>query len=256
VAYANSPLLKHLQSGGSTGAAPAAGSATPSRPAPRPAAPAQSPYHDMGGPVASSPPEPPVRERPRNAPPARFERPGREPEQRPRVTAAEPGMETYRIEVGHQHGVKPGNIVGAIANEAELDSQYIGRVQIFDDHSLVDLPADMPRATFEQLQNVWVVSQRMRISKVSGGAAPPRQHEPRADFGKGHERRPPHGGDRTQQRGAAFKTRADRPSAGGKPSGRDRPLLDLEGRPVRPDKPGYRSGKFNKKPFGKKPRRP
>jgi ATP-dependent RNA helicase DeaD len=258
VAYANSPLLKHLQSGGSTGAAPAAGSATPSRPAPRPAAPAQSPYHDMGGPVAASSPEPSARERPRSAPPARFDRPASETPQRPRVTAAEPGMETYRIEVGHQHGVKPGNIVGAIANEAELDSQYIGRVQIFDDHSLVDLPADMPRATFEQLQNVWVVSQRMRISKVSGGgaagAAPPRKHEPRTDFGKGREGRPLRLGDKPPPRGASFKTRADRPSAGGKPSGRDRPLLDLEGRPVRPDKPGYRAGKFNKKPFSKKPR--
>ena len=41
--------------------------------------------------------------------------------------APEPGMETFRVEVGHMHGVKPGNIVGAIANEAELDSKHIGR---------------------------------------------------------------------------------------------------------------------------------
>ena len=49
-------------------------------------------------------------------------------------------MERYRLEVGHVHGVKPGNIVGAIANEAEIDSEYIGRVEIFDDYSTVDLP--------------------------------------------------------------------------------------------------------------------
>ena len=40
-------------------------------------------------------------------------------------------METYRIEVGHQHGVKPANIVGAIANEAGLESRYIGRIGLF-----------------------------------------------------------------------------------------------------------------------------
>src|SRR5690606_19846022 len=50
------------------------------------------------------------------------------------------GMVTYRIEVGHRNGVQPGNIVGAIANEAELESRYIGRIDIRDDFSLVDLP--------------------------------------------------------------------------------------------------------------------
>ena len=38
----------------------------------------------------------------------------------------------------------PANIVGAIANEADLDSKFIGRIEIFDDYSLVDLPEDMP----------------------------------------------------------------------------------------------------------------
>ena len=52
--------------------------------------------------------------------------------------------ETYRIEVGHQHGVQPGNIVGAIANEADLESRFIGRIDIRDDYTLVDLPEGMP----------------------------------------------------------------------------------------------------------------
>ncbi len=52
----------------------------------------------------------------------------------------EDGMERYRIEVGRKHKVQPGNIVGAIANEAGMDSKYIGRINIFDDYSLVDLP--------------------------------------------------------------------------------------------------------------------
>ena len=54
-------------------------------------------------------------------------------------------LETFRIAVGKSHGVEARNIVGAIANEAEIDSEYIGRVEIFDDHSTVDLPEGMPK---------------------------------------------------------------------------------------------------------------
>jgi ATP-dependent RNA helicase DeaD len=89
-----------------------------------------------------------------------------EPVPRERVPKRDKGLETYRIEVGHQHGVKPGNIVGAIANEAELDSQHIGRVQIFDDHSLVDLPEGMPKEIFKHLQKVWVSGQQLKISRL------------------------------------------------------------------------------------------
>jgi ATP-dependent RNA helicase DeaD len=81
----------------------------------------------------------------------------------------EKGMERYRIEVGREHGVRPGNIVGAIANEAEIDSQYIGRVNILDDHSMVDLPEEMPKEIFKLLKNVWVAGQQLRISKVGKG---------------------------------------------------------------------------------------
>ena len=50
----------------------------------------------------------------------------------------------YRLEVGHQHGATPQNIVGAIANEAGIESRYIGRIEIHDDYSTVDLPDGMP----------------------------------------------------------------------------------------------------------------
>lgn len=76
-------------------------------------------------------------------------------------------MCSFRIEVGHMHGVKPGNIVGAIANETGLDAKYIGRIEIFDCYSTLDLPSDMPKETFEHLQTVWVAGQQLRIS-VSG----------------------------------------------------------------------------------------
>ncbi len=79
----------------------------------------------------------------------------------------EEGMQRYRIEVGHNHKVKPGNIMGAIANEAGLDARDIGRINIYDDHSLVDLPMGMPKDVFYELKKVWVSGQQLQISRLS-----------------------------------------------------------------------------------------
>ncbi len=80
--------------------------------------------------------------------------------------APEKGMQRYRIEVGHQHEVRPGNIVGAISNEAGIDSQYIGRIDIREDHSMIDLPEDMPGEIFRKLKKVWVSGQKLAISRI------------------------------------------------------------------------------------------
>ena len=81
---------------------------------------------------------------------------------------ADAGMQTFRIEVGHVHGVKPGNIVGAIANEAGLDAKHIGRIEIYDDYSTLDLPDDMPADLLDHLKKVWVAGQQLRISRDVG----------------------------------------------------------------------------------------
>ncbi|MCA0394458.1 MAG: DEAD/DEAH box helicase [Proteobacteria bacterium] len=87
-------------------------------------------------------------------------------------------METFRIDVGHVHGVQPGNIVGAIANEADLDSKYIGRIDIRDDHSLIDLPEGMPREILEHLKKVWVSGQQLRMRRAGEDGAPSRGKRP------------------------------------------------------------------------------
>ncbi|MFT5644822.1 MAG: ATP-dependent RNA helicase DeaD [Janthinobacterium sp.] len=87
------------------------------------------------------------------------------------VRPADAGMHTFRIEVGHAHGVKPGNIVGAIANEAGIDSKHIGRIEIYDDYSVLDLPDNLPGELLDQLKMVWVAGQQLRISR--DGAATP-----------------------------------------------------------------------------------
>ncbi|MGH8506163.1 MAG: DbpA RNA binding domain-containing protein, partial [Stenotrophobium sp.] len=93
------------------------------------------------------------------------------PRPRKPAKAHDEPLETYRIEVGSAHGVKPANIVGAIANEAGLDSQYIGRVDIHEEHSFVDLPAGMPKDIYKDLQKVWVSGKQLRISRVTAAAA-------------------------------------------------------------------------------------
>ncbi|MFC1664184.1 DEAD/DEAH box helicase [Pseudomonadota bacterium] len=91
---------------------------------------------------------------------------GRDRSQR-KESPPEKGMARYRIEVGHNHQVMPGNIVGAIANEAGLDSQYIGRINIHEDHSLVDLPEGMPKDIFNDLKKVRVSGKQLQISKIT-----------------------------------------------------------------------------------------
>ncbi|MCO5054279.1 DEAD/DEAH box helicase [Thermomonas sp.] len=110
----------------------------------------------------------------------RSPRPARE---RP---APEFPMQTFRIEVGHRHGVQPGNIVGAIANEADLESRYIGRIDIRDDHALVDLPEGMPPELLTHLKKVRVAGQplRMRLATDEDRAAGKGKRRPPAPRGR------------------------------------------------------------------------
>jgi ATP-dependent RNA helicase DeaD len=86
------------------------------------------------------------------------------------------GAQRYRIEVGHVHGVKPGNIVGAIANEAGLDGEHIGSIEIAAEYSLVDLPAGMPKDILKDLQKARICGQAMKIS-LQGETRAPRKRK-------------------------------------------------------------------------------
>ena len=119
----------------------------------------------------------------------------------------EEGKRTYRVEVGHEHGVKPGNIIGAIANEAGLESGFIGRLSIRGEYSLIDLPDGMPKEVFEHLKKVWVSQQQLRIKEWDGddsgaGEAPPRRSGPRPGGFKGQAKGGP---GKRPQGGKPFK---------------------------------------------------
>ncbi|MFT4047210.1 MAG: DEAD/DEAH box helicase [Solimonas sp.] len=168
----------------------------------------------------------------------RAEREERRP--RPPRDVPEAGMRTYRIAVGHAHKVKPGNIVGAIANEAGLDSQYIGRVEIFDDYSLVDLPEGMPKKVFSDLQKVWVCGRQLQI--VLAGDAP-------ADHGRDQVTRPHSFKNKPrfdEGEGAAAPRHADNPAFAKKKTFGG--SSSLEKKPF--EKRSFEKDGFEKKPLG------
>jgi ATP-dependent RNA helicase DeaD len=102
-------------------------------------------------------------------------------EDRPRkakVARNDIDWQTYRLEVGKEHGARPGDIVGAIANEISLDSSYIGAINLHDKHSFVQLPKGIPADLFKQLKGVRVRRQPLAIS-TSDETVVSQQRQPR-----------------------------------------------------------------------------
>lgn len=101
------------------------------------------------------------------------DRPGKDRQGRDRPGKGKPAndrpaddMERFRLEVGTKHGITAANIVGAIANEAGLEGQYIQNLRINEHYSIVDLPSEMPRAIFRDLQKTRVGGQQLNISRL------------------------------------------------------------------------------------------
>ena len=98
-------------------------------------------------------------------------------------------MQLYRIEVGHNNKVQPGNIVGAIANETGLDGQLIRKIKIHDDYSTVELPDGMPRTMLKDLKKIWVCGKQLDITvngeknsapaKIDSAQSKPRKRKPK-----------------------------------------------------------------------------
>lgn len=81
--------------------------------------------------------------------------------------ATQPGMVMYRLDVGKEHGAQPRHIVGAIANEAGVESQYIQNIDISNSHTTVDLPEGMPKEIENHLKKVRVMGQQLSLRKLS-----------------------------------------------------------------------------------------
>jgi len=88
-------------------------------------------------------------------------------------------MRRYRLDIGYQHNAKPGHIVGAIANEADIDSCYIGNIDIYDDFTLIDLPDGMPGEIFRILKKARVSGRPMNIRAYKDGTQKEKEHRPK-----------------------------------------------------------------------------
>ena len=94
-------------------------------------------------------------------------------------------METFRIEVGRNHQVQPGNIVGAIANEAGIGSESIGKIKIFDQFSTIDLPEGLPRSVLDAIDNVVIAGRKLRLSRMDDARPrPARAQDGKRPFNK------------------------------------------------------------------------
>jgi len=134
-------------------------------------------------------------------------------ERAPRAPRTNVNMDTYRMEVGRTDGIQVKNVVGAIANEANLDSQYIGGIRLHDNYTTVELPADIPKETLDHLYKSFVCSKAMKLTKLQSGTLPddrPRRDSrdgggQRRDGNGGGQRRDGNGGgqrrERTESRG-------------------------------------------------------
>lgn len=100
-----------------------------------------------------------------------------------RERANDADLETFRLEVGHSHQVKPGDIVGAIANEADIESSFIGHIKIRESHTYVDLPKGMPDDLLQHMKKVRVRGQQIQLTRHDG----PIEDD---DFRGGNKKRP------------------------------------------------------------------
>jgi len=117
----------------------------------------------------------------------RVERPERNTAPRRERKTSDDQMQTYRIEVGRKHGVEPGNIVGAISNEGKINSRDIGRIRLFDQFSLVDLPKTLSQDVLHKLKGVWVCDEQLQISPDAGSYKPAaNDFSKRRKFAKGN----------------------------------------------------------------------
>ena len=116
-------------------------------------------------------------------------------EDRPRRERRDVGdMELYRIEVGRDDGVEVRHIVGAIANEGDISSRYIGNIKLFGSHSTIELPKGMPGEVLQHFTRTRILNKPMNMQLL--GDAQPRERSERRSGGG--ERRSFGGGERRE----------------------------------------------------------
>jgi ATP-dependent RNA helicase DeaD len=73
------------------------------------------------------------------------------------------GMAKVYIGAGREAGIRPGDLVGAIANESGLNSNVIGAVEVMDRFSLVEVPEVLAREIIETLGRTRIKGQKVAV---------------------------------------------------------------------------------------------
>jgi ATP-dependent RNA helicase DeaD len=102
--------------------------------------------------------------------------------------------QTYRVEIGYNHGARPGNILGAIVNESELDASHVGRIELYDDFSAVDLPFGMSPELVRLLGSIRISGRRLNLTLCTEPLPPKNSRGRGAGPGRGDFGRPGGGG--------------------------------------------------------------
>lgn len=116
----------------------------------------------------------------------------------------------YRINVGSSHGASTGDIVGAMANEAGIESEFIGQIEIHEEHSTVDLPEGMPKEIFQHLKRVRVRQQPMQIEQLS--ETPPKPSRDKPQLKRTNKKPPPADATRKKRSDKKLSLRPRSPS--------------------------------------------
>ncbi|MFB6421664.1 MAG: DEAD/DEAH family ATP-dependent RNA helicase [Candidatus Malihini olakiniferum] len=90
-------------------------------------------------------------------------------------------MQLYRIEVGRDDGIEVNDIVGAIANEGEISSRYIGNIKLFASYSIIELPKGMPGELLSYFTRMRILNKPINMQMVGGA---------RRESQRAHRRRP------------------------------------------------------------------
>lgn len=160
---------------------------------------------------APRPPRREFRERDDRGGRDRDDRRGNRDGDRPRRERRDVGdMQMYRIEVGRDDGVEVRHIVGAIANEGDISSRYIGNIKLFGTHSTIELPKGMPGEILQHFTKTRILNKPMNMQLI--GDAQPQSREPRRGGGR----------DGNREGGRRFSDRREGGREGGRGFGGNR----------------------------------
>lgn len=130
------------------------------------------------------------------------------------------GMARYRLAVGKRDGVRPGNIVGAVANEAGIEGNAIGPIQIYQSYTTIDLPANLSQDAQESLREAWVSGRQLKLRPVGEDESRSEKYRPRKKR-YGDSNKPGKKPRKAKERKKDFSAKASS-SSGGKRKKRDK----------------------------------